>query len=457
MSEIQITERKFPLNGQIVTRYGVPILKEHYDTVTHKSGLTVAVFPKRAASGCAMLSVRFGAQDVCFSLPSTPGEYRTPRGVAHFLEHKLFMNEDGHDVNEKFSDIGAESNAWTDHEKTVYLFETGENFLEALALLLDFVTHPYFTEESIRRECGIIDEEIRTGMDDPWELLYEKSMRAMYAVHPVRYRICGSSSSIARITPQCLYDCYYAFYRPENMALAVCGDVTLEQVLAVCDRMLKGWKERCDRYENGVHRQYRERPEVVHRRVTGYAPVAKPLFQIGFKDTDIPHDPKERLRRETAMNLVSEIAFSRAGNFYSGLFEGGIITPSYSYGYSMTPQVAYHAVTGESDQPERVLEAYFQALERLDREEISKEDLERCRRVLYAGFLLDLDFPEDIAELLVEAQNDGYALFETLQAIHTIDRDEIAGLLHRMCDTSATALTVIQNKEDQGEDTYGFG
>ncbi len=455
MPDIQIEARDILCGDRTVTRHSVPMLRERYDTVTHESGLKVAVFPKRAASGCAMLSVRFGAQDSCFALPT--GEYQTPRGVAHFLEHKLFTGEDGHDVNEKFSDIGAESNAWTDHEKTVYLFESAENFPQALALLLDFVTHPYFTEEGIRRERGIIDEEIRAGLDDAWEALYEGGMRAMYAAHPVRYRICGSSATIAKITPQCLYDSYYAFYRPENMTLTVCAEMETEQVLAVCDRVLRGWNERCAAHMAGTHRQYRERPEVVHRRLTCYAPVAKPLFQIGFKDTDIPQNPQERLRRETAMNLVSEIAFSRAGDFYSRLFERGMITPGYSYGYSVTSQFAYHAVTGECDCPEQVLEAYFRALERLDSGGIPEEDLERSRRVLYADFVSDLDFPEDIAELLVEAQHNGYPLFEPLHAIRTIGRGEIAALLHTMRNTAATALTVVQNKKEQGEDTNELG
>ena len=120
-------------------------IDEKYYYTVHKSGLPIYVIPKNHGTGYAVFGTNFGSVDNCFK---TDGKIHTlPDGIAHFLEHKLFENEDGIDTFKKYAEYGASANAYTSSDKTVYLFSATENMKESLGILLDFVTHPYFTEK----------------------------------------------------------------------------------------------------------------------------------------------------------------------------------------------------------------------------------------------------------------------------------------------------------------------
>ena len=223
--------------------YKSALLREHYYEMRHRSGLSVYVFPKKLTSTYAILSTRYGAMDTGFR--ASDGKFVTvPDGVAHFLEHKLFENPDGSDSFAKFSVWGADANAYTTANRTAYLFSCTEHFSEALEELLTFVTTPYFTPETVKKEQGIIAEEIRMYDDSPWDRCFQQLMEAMYAECGIRKNICGTERSIGEITDRLLYDCYRIFYQLSNMALVVCGDVTPEEVAAVCDRILPEETER---------------------------------------------------------------------------------------------------------------------------------------------------------------------------------------------------------------------
>lgn len=426
--------------GYTVERTVSERLRETCERVVHPSGLVILRFPKSMTQSYAMLTVRFGAQDIAFSVNGNM--QKTPDGVAHFLEHKLFARPDGSDANEHFSAVGAEANAWTTYDKTAYLFSTAEQPQKALRVLLDFVFNPHFTKQNVAHERGIIREEIAMGEDDPWQKLYEQTMRAMYRHHPIRRRICGTASSIERITAETLNDCYRCFYRPDNMYLVVCGTVPMEDILSAADEALES--RPADMALRRIERcGYDEPTTVTKQRVSTKANVSQPLFQIAVKDTVIPTDPHERLRRETAMNLLSEVLFSRASRFYNELFEAGRITPGYSYGYSTTLGAAYHALTGESDTPELVLQAYWQTVERARREGLDREEVERYRRVLYASFVSEFDFPEDIADLVCESEGNDVGVFDALCAIDEITYDEVCDLLRNGFSEAATTFSVL--------------
>lgn len=430
-----------------MTVYESPRLGECCERVRLENGMTVLLVPKQMTQSYAMLVVRYGAQDTAYLRDGQ--KIVLPEGVAHFLEHKLFADPDGMDANDRFSAIGAESNAWTTYDKTAYLFSTTEAPDEALAVLLDFVLTPYFTTENVDHERGIIREEIRMGEDNPWQTLSDKTMRAMYTSHPLRTRICGSVESIERIGVEQLYEAYHTFYRPEYMTLVVCGDVTMARVLDAIQPVLAAHPS--DAALHCVERvKYPEPPTVSETRVTGVESLSQPLFQIALKDTVLPTDPYERLRRETAMNVLSEVLFSRASRFYNELFEAGKITPSYSYGYSTTDGAAYHALVGEADDPEAVYAAYLATVERARREGLDPADVERYRRVMYAGFVSEFDYPEDVADLLCEAEGNGCTLFESLRAIDEVTYEEVCALLDAF-DERATVFTVLY-PEESGED-----
>lgn len=425
---------------RLTTEYISPLLGERYERFLHPSGLPIYIFPKKLTTAFAYFAVRYGSTDNCFCFGEESTPRRVPAGVAHFLEHKLFENEDGSDAFEQFAALGADANAYTTYDKTAYLFSCTENFEAALSELLRFVLHPHFTDASVKKEQGIITEEIREYDDRPWERCFQNLLCAMYRENPVRENICGSAESIRKITPELLYRCHAAFYRPSNMALVVCGDVDPDTVLKIADEQLPMQSD-----EKTIRRGHISEPsEVAKPYVEQAMQVSKPLFSIGIKDPVLPTDPDARLRRDLCINLLCEILFSRAGEFYSELFEQGIITPSFAYGYSSTETFAFTCLSGESDEPERVLALLKDYLARVLAEGLDREDFERCRRVMYADELRAYDSTEEIASRLLAFAFDGSELFSCPDVIQSITLNEIEALLSELFADECFALSVIR-------------
>ena len=427
-------------------------LRERYTRMDHRSGLPVYVFPKPLTSTYAIFSVRYGSVDTKFRREGERDWIETPDGIAHFLEHKLFENPDGSDSFERFSAYGADANAYTTCNRTSYLFSCTERFEESLEELLRFVTTPYFTKQSVKKEQGIIAEEIREYDDNPWERCFQNLMEGLYEVNPIRVNICGTERSISRITPEILRECYDAFYRPSNMALIVCGNVCEEDVMRIVDRVLPNVPSGAP-----IERWLPEEGSAAYRlRIEACMQTAKPIFSIGIKDVNIPRDPAQRMRRDAAQSLLEEILFSRSGQFYNGLFEEGLITPSYSYGYSIAEGFAFHAISGECDTPETVEARLWEYLNRVKREGIDREEFERCRRALYADEIRNYDSTEDIATALLTFVFDGVELFDYPNVIADLTCEELTPLLDEMIDRSAFCMSVVypldfENKQEKGD------
>ena len=422
------------------TEYVSPLLEERYVCIEHTSGLPIYVFPKKLTTTCALFAVRYGSTVASYRTPD--GQQKNPpAGVAHYLEHKLFENEDGSDSFARFAALGADANAYTSYDRTAYTLSCTERFDEALAELLRFVTHPHFTEQSVKKEQGIIAEEIRMYNDSPWERCFRDLLRTLYQKHPVRQDICGTAASIARITPKILYDCYHSFYTPQNMVLVVCGDVSVEQVLSVANNALP------PSFIGGstATPTYPEEPFAVigKSRTSLTMPIAKPLFTVGIKDCVTGLSPDERFHRETAMSLLCDILFSRSGSLYNELFEEQLISPAFSAGYSSTESFAFTCLSGEADDPDRVFEKILSYVERIKRTGIDDEDFERCRRVLYADELRAYDSTEEIANRLLSFVLDGVPMFSATDVLQSLSKQTLEELLHSVYQASNYAFSVI--------------
>ena len=215
------------------------LLDDSYYRIDHPSGLTILVMPKAGySSAYALFGTKYGSIDTRFKRSDEADFTEVPEGIAHFLEHKLFESEDL-DAFARYAKTGASANAYTSFERTCYLFSCAGDFKASLEILLDFVQSPYFTEQTVQKEQGIIGQEIRMYQDEPnWQVMFN-CLRALYKVHPVRIDIAGTIDSISHITADLLYRCYHTFYNLHNMALAVAGNVTVDEVLEVADRLLK--------------------------------------------------------------------------------------------------------------------------------------------------------------------------------------------------------------------------
>lgn len=397
-------------------------LGECYYAIKHASGLDILIFPKKLSTCFAVFGTHFGSVDMRFTLDGK--KCRLPAGTAHFLEHKMFENADGVNSDERFAALGAEDNAYTNYTATRYMFSATENIGECLSELLRFVTHPFFTEENVKKEQGIIEQEILMYRDDPYERAMENCLRAMYSSSGIRESICGSCASIKKITPEILYKAYGAFYGLHNMVLSVCGDVNPEEILEICDRELP--KKSVD--PAPVLREIPDEPaNAAKERTFCRMNVSRPMFFIGVKDSTKTCG-EARLRRGLAMNILNNMLFSGTGEFYNRLLDSGLITPGFSFGYSAGDSFALNYFSGSSDSPERVFELIkekaYDACRGLDR-----EDFEWCRRASLAQYVRSFDSTSDIADdVMLSAYYSDSDPFAIPEMIEGLTFDEISAL-----------------------------
>lgn len=413
-------------------------LGERYTEILHASGLRVFVYPKKCSSIYAILEVGIGSLDREY-VDANGNEQSMPAGIAHYLEHKMFENEDGVNSDMRFSALGADANAFTTYDRTSYLFNTTGSLSSCLSELFRMVLRPYFTDESVEKERGIIAEEIRGAQDHPWERAYVQVLKGMYENHTVREEIAGSEQSIALITPELLYRCTDTFYVPSNMTLAICGDVTPAAVMRIVDKYFPTESAPVQ----FARKQYKETREVHSTRMTSYLPVPKPIFYIGLKDTDISDDAEERIRKDACMTLLFELMFSMSGKLCSDMFEKELIAYGLYYGYSICKRVAFGTVAGESEQPETVFARVLEHIENLKRDGIPQEEFERCKRVGYGNFVSEFDSPENIVNMLLSFADDGSEMLAYADLLQSLTLEQVTHYLHECFKPEYMCLSVV--------------
>lgn len=422
-------------------------LRESYWDIHHKSGLRIFVFPKKFTTFFAVLGTRFGAIDRV--IEDKKGKHITlPAGTAHFLEHKMFENGDGTNSDERFAALGADDNAYTSYSTTRYLFSTTENFSECLAELMRFVMRPYFTRKSVKKEQGIIAQEIRMGEDSPWTCGTENMLRGLFSKSGLRDPICGSESSIAQITDKILYQAHEAFYTPDNMALSVCGDVSCDDVIEIVDRELEGISA------SAALSVFEDEPNAVYSEKTvKYMNISRPLFFFGFKDDIAELSAPQRAKRRAGMSLLNNMLFSSSGEFYNKLVAEKLISPSFSFGYTMSRGTAYNSFCAESDSPEYVCELIRGELQRAAKEGLSKEDFERCRRVATAGYVRLFDSSEEIADdVMMNSWFSNCEPFDTPNMINGLTVDYCEELLSEVFLNERSSVSLIKPFSQKGNE-----
>lgn len=422
-----------------MTLHENPSLRERYYRFTHKSGLAVYVVPKKMSTAYAVFGTKYGSVDNCFRMAGETEFTSVPDGIAHYLEHRMFTQADGSDITERFSEYGADSNAYTTYTKTVYLFSATERVEESLTALLDFVTEPYFTEELVERERGIIIQEILMGEDNPYNRCFDRLMEALYSQNSVRINVAGTVSSVESITAEMLNRCYRAFYNPCNMTLVVCGDIAPETVASVVDKAIP---ESFCAVE--VDRQLADEPRSVNKPVTECEmAVSKPIFTIGVKDPVVLSDGHERIVRYAAMSILCDVIFSRSGELYNEMFEQGMISPDFSCSYSSSETFAFTAISGDADQPLAVLEHIKDYIRALAERGISAEDFERSRRVLYSDYVKDFDSTEEIANNMIDFIMEGADLLEYGEILTSVTLSDVNQLLVTAFEDEYFAISVV--------------
>ena len=410
---------------------------DSYYKIRHSSGLTVYVYPKKGyRSAYAIIGTNYGSVNNCFSLDD--GEKITvPDGIAHYLEHKLFESAEG-DAFTRYAETGASANAYTSFEKTCYLFSCTDRFEESLEILLDFVGDPYFTPETVAKEQGIIGQEIKMYDDSPdWRVMFNM-LEKMYHNHPVKIDIAGTVESIAQITAEKLYDCYNTFYNLNNMALCVAGNVTAEQVLAICDKMLKP----CEKHE--IHSYFEEEPyEIVEPYVEQTFPVMMPMFNLGFKEKAEHLDEKKLAQTDILLSMLA----SPTSRLYRDLMDANLINSS--FGYELFEGPGYRAVIfgGESRAPRQAAEMIKQYIAKVKAEQPDREDFEISKKAIYGDSISALNSVSSIANIVLSHHFSGHEPFTYLEAVAATTYQDICVRLSEMLDVTNCTLSVIKSAE----------
>ena len=421
--------------------YTYPNLSESLSRETLPNGLTVAVVPRPGFTRkLAYFVTDYGAIHTEFSLDGQT--VRSPEGVAHYLEHKLFDMPDT-DVMAEFATLGAVPNAFTSYDLTAYYFSCTQNFSENLKLLLKFVSTPYFTEESVEKEQGIISQEIGMNEDNPDTRIFENLMTVMYRQHPIRFPILGTRESIAKITPRVLTQCHKAFYRPGNMLLCVVGDVDPEQVKAIALEVLP--KEDTTQVQ---HRQeWQEEMTCPQSLTEARMEVAMPMFQLGFK-CEPPTTGVAAVRQEAIGDLAAEALFGESSPLYLRLYEEGIIDASFGGGFETVDNMAMLTASGDSDDPKAVRNAIIEEARRLVRERLSREDFLRMKRSALGRRIRDLDSFDSTAFRICAYHFSGFDYFRFPEIYQTIEQEEILEFLDRVVTPERCSLSVIYPNQE---------
>lgn len=410
------------------------------ERVVLENGLTVLVHSMPGfANVHAVYGTRFGSVDRAFSLDGK--RYTMPAGIAHFLEHKMFESEKG-DAFTLYAQTGASANAYTSFDKTCYLFTASDNIEKNLDILLDFVSHPRFTKETVAKEQGIIGQEIKMYEDSPdWRLMFA-AFRCLYHTHPLREDIAGTVESIAEITPETLYACTDAFYRPANMTLAVAGNVTLQTVLDACARADIAAKTQ------PVERLAFDEPDTVAKpREEFTMAVSTPLLGLAFKETPFSGSTEDILRREMVCDVLTEVICGSMTPLYRRLYDEGLIGADFSGEFINVEGAACVLFGGEARDPERVRALLLAEIEAVRTKGVDEKLFRLCKNSMYGIMVQDLERVDDVTAGMANAFFRNRTPAQELEALAGLTKADVDAALAQMLQESRSATVIIRPAE----------
>ena len=424
--------------------------KEYYETLnetvysaTHKSGLKVILIKKPGfKKSYATFSTKYGSVNTEFVVPGESETTKVIDGIAHFLEHKVFEQPDGSNAFNDFSKYGADANAFTSFGVTNYLFSCTDYFYENLEILLNFVQSPYFTEENVEKEKGIIAQEIRMYEDDAEQTCMYNCLEAMYEKHPVRINIAGSVEEIMKTTPELLYKCYNTFYHPSNMALILVGDLDENKICQCVEKCIKH-----DTPHGKITQVFPEESSAAYqRRIEASFDIPMPMFMIGFKDPKTGGSGEDLLKREAITSCVLRVLFGRSSSFYKKLYDKGIINKSFSAFYEYEDSCGYAAFFGESENVEEVEKEIFNTLKYVRENGIDNDDFERAKKVLCGNFIELLDSVESFGNEYMMAHHKGINLFDYVNVCQSITLEDARRRIEELFDEKQCSTSVVRPK-----------
>lgn len=406
-----------------------------------ENGMDVIIIPKEnAIKKYVIWGTHFGSIDNHFIMPTTGEEVYIPDGVAHFLEHKMFEQPNGTNSLDTLMALGIDANAYTSNDHTAYLFECTDNFYEGLDELMDYVQHPYFTEENVEKEKGIIGQEIGMYDDDPSWQLYINAMDCMYKENPIKIDIAGTVESISKITPDVLYKCYNTFYNPSNMTMVVCGDFEPEKLLNEIKKRLVP-KEN----QGEIKRIYtKEETEINKKEMKVKMELSNPLFLVGYKDAT--KNKGNLVKRHIAIEIILNMLIGKSSELYKKLYEENILLSEPNFDYEFNNEYAHVTIYGQSKNPRKIYEEITKQVEKYIKNGLNEEHFKRIKKKIYGDYAIEYNSVADIARMFLADKMKGINSFDYIEEFNTVTKEYTESILKEVFNEKNKILSIVNPK-----------
>lgn len=411
-----------------------------------ENGITIMIIPKEnIQKKYAIIATHFGSMDNKFIAPGEKEVTYIPDGVAHFLEHKMFEQQNGTNSLDTLTALGVNANAYTTTNHTAYLFESTDNFEPALDELMDYVWHPYFTDENVEKEKGIIGQEIKMYDDYPEWVVYMNAVKNMYKNSQINIDIAGSIESISKIDKEVLYKCYNTFYNPANMVMCFAGDFNPEKLIKKIKNNFAKIKQ-TDILE--AKRIIVDEPEeIVQKEKEEKMEVSLPIFVIGIKDLKTQgRSKKEQIRRHVAVQILLNMLIGKSSKLYKELYEEGLVMSEPYTEYEFSTNYAHVTITGQSKKPREILKKFQTEIEKMKAEGIDNEHFKRIKSMIYGGYIKEYDDVAEISRMFIADYMNDINSFEYLEEFSSVTPEYAKQILKEVFNPEKTVISIISPK-----------
>ncbi len=400
--------------------------EDTYKTVL-ENGLEVYICKKAGyEKKIGMFGTKYGSLHNDFIDIVTGNREHVPDGVAHYLEHKLFEQE-GSNALDLFAKEGISSNAYTSFDHTVYFFETIDKFEKGLQMLIKLVKTPYFTDENVEKERGIIGQEISMYDDDPSFRVYFEALKNMYHVNPVNIDIAGTIESISHINKEVLYTCYNTFYNLSNMFIVIIGDVDLDKTLELIQDNLKLYDNQANR--NGITKFEKDEPANIVRNSSELdMKLSMPQINMGFK-LDV-RKKNDMVKTDILCQIISEMYFSKTSDFYEKMYNENIITDDMALFFEGTKEFSHVLIMTESKVPNDATNKIGEYIINLKSAKIDEELLQITKNKLLGEFIMKSEDPNNCYRRVIDSVLNENDLYYNIEILKNASAEDIKQLLN---------------------------
>jgi len=409
------------------------INESHYISVL-QNGLKVIIIQKKdfKSSSCFM-AFPYGSLDIKQKINQDVQDY--PSGIAHFLEHKLFENNNGLDIMETFSHLSANVNAFTSHTETVYYFNSSKkNIKKPLNLLLDFVQQLSITEQSVEKEKGIIIQELRMYMQMPEQRLMLETYQSLYEKHPIRLDIGGNEESVTSITKEILERCYALNYHPSN-ALLVCITPTSPQT--ILDWVIENQNTKTFSLTHQIERIVDvENNQVFRKHFEFEMDIQSSKMTYSFKLSNLSNDNKVNLFNEWKYRLFLELIFSPMNPNYEVWMNENRIHDYFGYDVDLNNEYGFILFFGENEDEEDFKKLIHEGLNT----DINHFEsyFELLKRRYFAQLLRQFDDQDDYALTLIRTKFNSLEITDSIVALKEIKFEDLLSVKDELLSLDST-------------------